>query len=180
MNRFAKILCTVLIVVFALGPIPASADKKTEDDVGVIVIKKLDKIQAKMKELADEDLRGMDVGKQTQDKEETVIEALDEVIQIILDDEARQNHDFVPGPPTDTEKPGNSKGFKNLKPGDVTGNDFDDCEPDRIPREEWGQAPGKKFDDTTRDSDVPAIPGYEKIVKRYREVKSSRQNSVDE
>ena len=173
MNRFKTTLFTTLIALLALGTIPALGQGNKAIDM-------LEKARAKMQELADKDLRGMDVGKQTQDKEEAVIQQLEALIQMILDEQAKQQQQQQSSQMIGGEKPGDMVMDTPTKEGGLKEGIVDTAEPSRDRGEEWGREPEREFEDTSRDSDVPAIPGYEKIVKRYREVKSSRQNSVGE
>ena len=175
MNRFRTALCTALLVLLALGTIPALGQGNPAVDM-------LEKAHAKMKELAEEDLPGpdMDLGKQTQDKEEFVIQKLEELIQMILDEQAKQQQQSQSSPQIGGEKPGDVVMDSPAQRGGLKEGITDTAEPSRERGEEWDRPQNEEYGETSRDSDVPTIPGYEKIVERYRAVKSENQNRTDQ
>ena len=171
MNRVRIVLCTACIALFALASAPAGGDP---------AIDMLEDARAKMKELAEKDLPNKDLGKKTQDKEEVIIQTLEDLIQMILDEQAKQQQQSKQTPSIGGEKLGNVIIDTPTKPGGLKEGITDTAAPSKERGEEWGQDQTKEFDKTSRGSDVKGIPGYEKIVERYRAVKAENQNKVDE
>ncbi len=173
MNHFKTAICATCIALFMLASVPALA-------AGNPAIDMLEDARSTMKDLAEKDLPNQDLGKKTQDKQEVVIQKLEKLIQMILDEEAKQKGNPQASPMIGGEKPGNVIMDSPTKPGGLKEGITDTAPANRDRGDEWGRNQDKEYDKTSRDSDVKGIPGYEKIVKRYRSVKAENQNNVDE
>ena len=103
MNRFKTAFCAAFVALLALGAISACTGNKPATDTpeGIrktkegskSAIEMLEDARKKMHELATCDLSCMDTGKQTQDKEQVVIQTLEDIIQMILDEQTEQGRD---------------------------------------------------------------------------------------
>jgi len=87
MKPSANIITLICTGIFFIVPLGALAEEQKD---GLEVLKSAEE---KMRELAEEDLPNLKVGKETQDKEEAVIQAFDELIQMIADAKAQQEQE---------------------------------------------------------------------------------------
>ncbi len=170
--------------------------EKKKENKSLDLLKKAERIA---REVAENHLRKQKVGKETQDKEEEIIEAFDDLIKYILDaqSQSQQQQQGQQGQCQEGQqsqeggKPGEGKpgGKQSGKPGGSQpssmpgqasnpqkGNDKGFQKPsgkgdsEGKQKEEWGFLPDKDFEATAREESSELPPGYQRLIERYRRV----------
>ncbi|MFH1549153.1 MAG: hypothetical protein ABIH04_01205 [Planctomycetota bacterium] len=167
-------------------PQPGEAEKEKKKN-GLELLKKAERIA---REVSENHLRKQKVGKETQDKEEEIIKAFDDLIGYILDaqsqaqqqqqgQEGQQGQQGQQGQPSQQSgKPGGSKPSSmagktsNPQKGKATGFQKPSGKGDSEgkQKEEWGFLPDKDFEATAREESSELPPGYQRLIERYRRV----------
>ena len=155
------ILCALCLLLFTAAAFAANKDDKLATQSQIEA--KLRNAAKRMKELAEKDLPEQRLGGRTQDKEETVINLLDEVIRMIIDAQNNQGPNTGCGPigpdPHEmirVEPPDGNIERRSAPPGQAVQKGA-----------AWSPLiPGREDGRTTRGPDSRTIPEYEKLVEK--------------
>jgi TolA-binding protein len=178
--RLSLFATTLVSVALMFGAAALAQEPPRGERSGADILRDAEQI---MRELADEHLPNEDVGKATQEKEEEVIKSLEELIEKILEQQARQrqNQNGSEGKGSGQEqKPSRQPGggqepAPNVRLDTPTGNwqgslgPSDDKSTARQ-KDEWGFLPDKDYDSTAEGASPDIPPGYKKLIERYRKV----------
>ena len=166
-------------------PQPGQTEKEEkEEKSGLDMLREAERTA---RDVAENHLRKQKVGKETQDKEEEIIKAFDDLIEFILENQAQQEQQqqgqqgqcqsgqqssqqsnkmggsepsSMAGKTANPQK-GKATGFqKPSGKGDSEGKQ----------KEEWGFLPDKDFEATAREESAELPPGYQRLIERYRRV----------
>jgi len=164
----------------------------------------LKKAERTAREVAEDHLRKQKVGKETQDKEEEIIKAFDDLIEYILGAGAQQQQQQQGqsgqcqsgqksgkpgGKPGEGKqqsgKPGGSKPSSmagkssNPQKGKATGFQKPSGKGEGgKQKDEWGFLPDKDFEATAREESAELPPGYQRLIERYRRVVSTEMTKI--
>jgi len=176
---------TTISAVLMLAAFGALA--QAEDNAGMAL---LTEVQALMKDLAENRLPVGDCGEAVQKDQKKIVDNLDALIKMILDQNAEQNGkpqdssgspqdpSPKPGPPPDNSEPNKQDGGKlgkDGKPipsvtpgGGSTGGTATDGSDADIKVEDFSLLPPKEFGSTAMPKSGVTVPGYEKLLERFR------------
>jgi len=170
-------------------PQPGQEEKeeKKEKQKSLDLLKKAEKTA---REVAENHLRKQKVGKETQDKEEEIIKAFDDLIELILNAQSEaqqqqcqqgqqgqqgqqsQQQGQQSGQPGGQQPSSMAGKASNPQKGKSTGFQKPSGSSDTEGRQkdEWGFLPDKDFEATSREESAELPPGYQRLIERYRRV----------
>ena len=179
MKHFTKLLVVVLcLLVFATTALANSVKpERNQVDIMKDVLKHAEGVK--------ESLTKADPGEETQEKEEKIIESLDEIIEMIIEAQAASSgSSSSSGSPTDSESgnaggtnpsptPGGTGNPSGLKPAKLT------TPPPRSKNDDWNpRLPGKDFESVAPGDRSKLPPGYERLIQRYRDVLARESSRI--
>ena len=180
----AAAVCVALLTASAAYARSYTNDSREEQRSGLELLKEARELMSK---LCKEHLPRGNVGPEVQEDERRIIRNLDDLIEMILDldaepfddgenDEGNRADSKAPeqtNPDNDGDAPGGPEPAPSAGPdwrGNPDGNHDGDGQPSPRRSDTWDPLlPDREYDDTPMSGGTKTVPGYEELLRRFRE-----------